>query len=181
MTRVRSDTPSSRHLRDWRDLPFRGRLPAGQGTARSCGERSRSDPTQEHRRPCPGLFPSSRSARRGEACGGPSVRKIWAGASFDRCPAFCQYRRRSGTGLFRRRRDGQSDHRPVTDFRHVRDLLQHGPHVQKSANRRDETRTRTQCALRARRQRPARWRPRARQRAVDRSGNRGASLGRAVR
>ena len=39
-----------------RDLPLRGRLPAGQGTARSRGNRSRPDPTQEHRRTDPGLF-----------------------------------------------------------------------------------------------------------------------------
>ena len=39
-----------------RDLPFRGRLPSGEGTARSPCDRSRSDPTQEHRRTNPGLF-----------------------------------------------------------------------------------------------------------------------------
>ena len=39
-----------------RDLPLRGRLPAGQGAARSRGHRSRPDPTQEHRRADPGLF-----------------------------------------------------------------------------------------------------------------------------
>ena len=59
-------------------------------------------------------------------------------APLHRRPAVRQYWRRSGAGLFRRRRDRQSDHRPVADFWHVRDLLQHGPHVQRSANRRDE-------------------------------------------
>ena len=39
-----------------RDLPLRGRLPAGQGAARSRSGRSRPDPTQEHRRADPGLF-----------------------------------------------------------------------------------------------------------------------------
>ena len=37
------------------DLPVRGRLPAGQGTARPCGPRSRPEATQEHRRADPGL------------------------------------------------------------------------------------------------------------------------------
>ena len=122
------------------------------------------------------------SARRGEACvASPASEKSGPAAPFDRCPAFRQYRRRSGTGLFRRRGDGEPDHRPVTDFRHVRDRRNTAFTYKSQANRRDETRTRTQCALRARRQRPARWRSRARQRAAHRSGNRGASLGRAVR
>ena len=44
------------HLRARRDLPLRGRLPPGQGAARSCRHRSRPDATQEHRRADPGLF-----------------------------------------------------------------------------------------------------------------------------
>ena len=43
------------------------RLSAGQGTARSCRHRSRSDPTQEHRRADQGLFAASRRASPGEA------------------------------------------------------------------------------------------------------------------
>ena len=50
-----------------RDLPFRGRLSSGEGAARSRGQRSRPDPTQEHRRACPGLFARSRQAGAGEA------------------------------------------------------------------------------------------------------------------
>ena len=50
-----------------RDLPFRGRLSSGEGPARSRGQRSRPDPTQEHRRADPGLFASSRRPRAGEA------------------------------------------------------------------------------------------------------------------
>ena len=46
-----------------RDLSLRGRLSAGQGAARSRGQRSRPDPTQEHRRADPGLFARSRHAR----------------------------------------------------------------------------------------------------------------------
>ena len=45
----------------------RGRLSAGQGAARSCRQRSRRDPTQEHRRADPGLFARSRQAGAGEA------------------------------------------------------------------------------------------------------------------
>ena len=45
-----------RHRRARRDLPVRGRLPAGEGAARSGGHRSRPDPAQEHRRAGPGLF-----------------------------------------------------------------------------------------------------------------------------
>ena len=35
---------------------LRGRLPPGKGTARSCGQGSRPDPTQEHRRADPGIL-----------------------------------------------------------------------------------------------------------------------------
>ena len=47
-----------------------------QGAARSCGQRSRPDGAQEHRRADPGLFARSRRARPGEARAGPSARKI---------------------------------------------------------------------------------------------------------
>ena len=50
-----------------RDLSLRGRLSAGQGATRSQGQRSRSDPTQEHRRAGPGLFARSRPACASEA------------------------------------------------------------------------------------------------------------------
>ena len=49
---------------------------ASQGAARSRGQRSRPDPTQEHRRADPGLFAASRRARPGEACAGLSAGKI---------------------------------------------------------------------------------------------------------
>ena len=45
-----------RHLQAGRDLSFGGRLSAGEGAARSRGQRSRPDPAQEHRRADPGLF-----------------------------------------------------------------------------------------------------------------------------
>ena len=48
-----------------RDLPLRGRLPAGEVAARSCRHRSGSDPTQEHRRADPRLRAANR--RRGRA------------------------------------------------------------------------------------------------------------------
>ncbi len=51
-----------RHCQARRDLSVRGRLPASQGAARSRGQRSRPDPTQEHRRADPGLF-ARKSAR----------------------------------------------------------------------------------------------------------------------
>ena len=47
-----------------RDLSLRGRLSSGQGPARSRGQRSRPDPTQEHRRADPGLFAGGRPRRR---------------------------------------------------------------------------------------------------------------------
>ena len=50
------------HRQARRDLPVRGRLPAGEGAARSRGHRSRPDPTQEHRRADPGLFARRRRA-----------------------------------------------------------------------------------------------------------------------
>ena len=59
-----------RDRRARRDLSVRGRPSPGEGTARSRGQRPRPDPTQEHCRPCPGLFAPSRQAGAGEACGG---------------------------------------------------------------------------------------------------------------
>ena len=44
------------HRQARRDLSLRASLLAGQGAARSRGQRSRPDPTQEHRRADPGLF-----------------------------------------------------------------------------------------------------------------------------
>ncbi len=46
-----------------RDLPLRRRLSAGQGSARRRRERSRPDPTQEHRRAGEGLRAGHRKAR----------------------------------------------------------------------------------------------------------------------
>ena len=58
-----------------RDLSLRGRLPSGEGAARSRGHRSRPDPAQEHRRADPGLFARRRPAAAGEARAGPSAEK----------------------------------------------------------------------------------------------------------
>ena len=60
---------AGRDRRARRDLPFRGRLPAGESAARSGGQRSRPDATQEHRRADPRLFAASRRSRPGEAGG----------------------------------------------------------------------------------------------------------------
>ena len=51
-----------------RDLSFRGRLPAGASARLDLdGQRSRPDPTQEHRRAGPGLLAAGRPPRPGEA------------------------------------------------------------------------------------------------------------------
>ncbi len=79
-----------------RDLSLRGRLSASQGAARSRGHRPRPDPTQEHRRPDPGVFASRRRAGPSETCdGGEAARKICAAAPVDGRLAVRQYRRRS--------------------------------------------------------------------------------------
>ena len=54
------------HRQAGRDLPLRGRLSSGEGPARSRGQRSRPDPTQEHRRSGACLFTRSRRAGSGE-------------------------------------------------------------------------------------------------------------------
>ena len=77
-----------------RDLPFRGRLSPGQGSARSRGQRSRPDPAQEHRRSDPSLFAASRRIRPCETSVGSAARKSRSAASFDRRSAFHKYRRR---------------------------------------------------------------------------------------
>ena len=63
------------HRQARRDLSLRGRLSSGEGAARSRRQRSRPDPTQEHRRADPGLFARSRRARPGEARAGPGAEK----------------------------------------------------------------------------------------------------------
>ncbi len=50
-----------------RDLPVRGRLPAGEGTPRSGGHRPRPNSTQEHRRADPGLLAAGRRPGAGKA------------------------------------------------------------------------------------------------------------------
>ena len=117
------------------DLSFRASLLAGQGAARSRGQRSRPDPTQEHRRTDPGLFARSRHARSGEARADPGARKIRPAAPLDGRLAVRQYRRRPGTGAFRRRRHGEPDDRPLTDTRGRRDRPQYGVHLQGQAAR----------------------------------------------
>ena len=54
-------------------------------------------------------------------------------APFDRRLALRQYRRRPGTGAFRRRSDGESHYRPLPDTRRSRDRAQYGVHLQRQA------------------------------------------------
>ena len=58
-----------------RDLPLRGRLPAGEVAARPRGHRSGRDEAQEHRRADPDVFAAGRRARRAETrCAGDQDR-----------------------------------------------------------------------------------------------------------
>ena len=75
------------------------------------------------------------TARPREARADPSARKIHPAAPFDRRPAVRQYRRRSRTGLFRRRGDGESDDRPFVHERNACDRAKHGLHLQEQAGR----------------------------------------------
>ena len=68
-----------------------------------------------------------------EARAGPSARKIRPAAPLDRRLALRQHRRRPGAGVFRRRRDGEPDDRPVAHTRRRRDRPQHGLHLQRQA------------------------------------------------
>ena len=97
-------------------------------------DRSRPDPTQEHRRADPGLFASGRRARPGETCAGrEAARKVCAAAPLDGRSAVRQYRRRPGAGAFRRRGHGEPDDRSVADTRRLRDRPQHRVHLQGQA------------------------------------------------
>ena len=60
--------PPRRHRSTRRDLSFRGRLSSGAAATRSQGQRSRSNPTQEHRPAGPRLFAGSGPAGASEAC-----------------------------------------------------------------------------------------------------------------
>ena len=67
--------PARRHRPAWRDLPFRGRLSAGETAARSRGQRSRLEAAQEHRRADPRLFAGSRPAVEAKPRGGDATAK----------------------------------------------------------------------------------------------------------
>ena len=100
-----------------RDLSLRGRLPSGEGAARSRGHRSRPDPAQEHRRADPGLFARSRPARPREVYADSVDREIRPAAPLDRRLAVRQYRRRPGAGAFRRWDHGEPDDRSLAHSR----------------------------------------------------------------
>ena len=63
----------------------------------------------------------------------PGARKIRPVAPLDGGFAVRQYRRRPGTGAFRRRGHGEPDDRPFTDTRLIRDRPQYGFHLQRQA------------------------------------------------
>ena len=71
----------------------------------------------------------------GEARAGPSAGKIRPAAPLDGRLAVRQYRRRPGTGAFRRRGHGEPDDRPLADSRRRRDRAQYGVHLQRQAAR----------------------------------------------
>ena len=71
----------------------------------------------------------------GEARACPGVRKIRPAAPLDGRLAVRQYRRRPGTGAFRRRGHGEPDDRPLADRGARRDRPQHGVHLQRQAAR----------------------------------------------
>ena len=67
---------AGRHRRARRDLPLRASLLAGQGTARSRRQRSRSEPAQEHRRADPRLFAEVGSAAQAKPAPSAAPRKV---------------------------------------------------------------------------------------------------------
>ncbi len=82
--------------------------------------------------------------------------KIRSAASLDRCFAVRQYRRRPGTGAFRRRGHGEPHDRSLAYPERRRDRPQHGFHLQGQAVRREDHRPRLERSLRPRGQRSAR-------------------------
>ena len=56
-----------------------------------------------------------------------------AAAPLDHRSALHQFWRRSGTGIFRRRRHGEPNHRPIPDPRRVRDRPEHCVYLQRQA------------------------------------------------
>ena len=73
-----------------------------------------------------------------EARADPSARKIRPAAPLDGRLAVRQYRRRPGTGAFRRRGHGEPDDRSFAYSRLVRDRAQHGLHLQRQAVDRED-------------------------------------------
>ena len=112
---------------------------------------------------------------------GLRARETGPAAPLDRRPALRQYRRRSRTGLFCRRRHREPDHRPFADERDAGDRAKHCFQLQGQAGRPQTDRTRAQHTLRARRQRPALGQSYAGQCPAHRRRERQSSLGGAVR
>ena len=100
-------------------------------------------------------------------------------ASLDRRAALQQPERRSEPGLPGRWRHGRPDDGSVATRRKLRDLPEHGVHVQGQGRRCAADRPRAESPLRARGQRPPDGPHRPRQRAAHRRGHRRASVGRA--
>ena len=95
----------------------------------------------------------------------------------DRRPAVRQSRRRARAGAFRRRRHRKPDDRPLAHRQSARRRAQHRLHLQGQDRRRQADRTRPECPLHSRRQRPAGREPDARQCSADRRRHRQPSLG----
>ena len=104
-----------------RDLPLRRRLPAGEGAARSRGQRSRRHPTQEHRRADARLFAPGRGCGREEAHGRGAGRAIGTDRAVDtalhRRPRVQQHERRPRAGIFLRRHQRGHHHRSLEAVR----------------------------------------------------------------
>ena len=96
----------------------------------------------------------------------PVRRKIRPAAAVVGRPALHQYRRRPGAGVFCRRRHREPYDRPFAHSRRIRNRAQHRFHLQGQSRRSETDRPRIQRPLCARRQRPARRKPHARQRAA---------------
>ena len=173
-----------------RHLSVRGRLSAGEGEARSRGQRSRSTPSS---RTSPnrcgsirwqvGVPAKAKPVTHGESMppSAPAAALSVARQAFDCRAAVHEYVGRSGTGVFRRRNGRRHHHRPLPIQSAVRDRAKFDLYLQGPGGGRASGGQGTGCALRAGGRRPQIGKSVAHHGPADRCGDRRPSVGGQVR
>ena len=157
--------PARRLGRAWRHLRLGARSGRCGGPARPRLRRHGRAGAQEHRATSPGI--PRRNGR--QPCLDARERRPTAPRqAVDRGVALCQYERRSGAGIFRRRHGRGDHHRALAHPLALRDRPQFELHLQGPGSRREAGRARAGRPLCPRRRGAQGGRPRTHYRAADR-------------